>query len=64
MDERPIKPGDVVRLRSGGPLMTVESVESGVARVVWIDDRQQTHRESFAPEALVTETNARPMTFR
>jgi uncharacterized protein YodC (DUF2158 family) len=46
MVEQAIKVGDAVRLRSGGPAMTVEALEGGIARVVWIDNEQQKHRES------------------
>lgn len=64
MDEQDVRAGDVVRLRSGGPPMTVDAVEGGIARVVWIDDQQQTHRESFSREALAPENGTRPMRFR
>jgi uncharacterized protein YodC (DUF2158 family) len=64
MDEQEIKVGSVVRLRSGGPPMTVEAIEGGIARVVWIDDKQLTHRESFPKEALAPEDGGRPMKFR
>jgi uncharacterized protein YodC (DUF2158 family) len=64
VDEQVIRAGDVVRLKSGGPPMTVEAVEGGAARVAWIDDKQQTHRETFATEALAREDGARPMKFR
>ena len=64
MDEQEIRAGDVVRLKSGGPAMTVEAIDDGVARVAWIDDKQLTHRESFTTEALALENGARPMKFR
>lgn len=64
MDEQAIKAGDVVRLKSGGPTMTVEAIEGGVARVAWIDDKQLTHRESFATAALALDNGSRPMKFR
>ena len=31
-------PGDVVQLKSGGPLMTVESLEGEAARCEWFAD--------------------------
>lgn len=64
MDERVLEVGDVVRLKSGGPPMTVESVEGAAAGVVWIDDKQQIHRESFPMGTLAREDNGRPMKFR
>jgi len=30
-----IKPGDVVRLKSGGPLMTVSSIDGKLVNVCW-----------------------------
>jgi uncharacterized protein YodC (DUF2158 family) len=63
VDERAIKVGDVVRLRSGGPPMTVEAVDGAAARVVWMDDKHQTHRDSFPPEALAMDDVPRPMKF-
>lgn len=64
MSAQETRVGDVVRLKSGGPPMTVEGFDSGSVRVVWIDDRQQTHRETFPPEALQTENGSAPMRFR
>ena len=63
MDERGLNVGDVVRLKSGGPAMTVEAIDGPAVRVVWFDEKQQAHRESFPPETLALE-GARPMRFR
>ena len=47
------KAGDVVRLKSGGPLMTVEaaSASPGAWICVWFDGQKQT-RSSFAAATL------------
>jgi uncharacterized protein YodC (DUF2158 family) len=51
------KPGDVVKLKSGGPVMTVERVETeSENRVfvycVWFDDKHKQVRGHFSPAAL------------
>lgn len=50
------KPGDVVRLKSGGPPMTVETVEkkgqATIATCLWFDERQCEDGE-FAVSVLV-----------
>ena len=55
--------GDTVRLKSGGPLMTVEktfSLEDGETRVrcKWFDDKNQSHAEAFVPGMLVGDDDA------
>jgi len=51
MSEKEIKPGSLVRLKSGGPLMTVADVfevETGVekATCVWFADKDSSPTES------------------
>jgi uncharacterized protein YodC (DUF2158 family) len=57
-----MQPGEKVRLKSGGPLMTVESVETvgGKAMVhcVWFDNEHNERRASYAESALVEDAGA------
>ena len=51
MSEEQFKAGELVRLKSGGPNMSVEQVGEQAVRCAWfVDDKLQ--RETFAPEAL------------
>ena len=43
--------GDIVRLKSGGPVMTVDSVDQGTAYCVWMKDETPMSR-SFSIAAL------------
>lgn len=53
-----MQPGQKVRLKAGGPLMTVESVETvggkTMVRCVWFDHDHNEKRESY-PEASLVE---------
>lgn len=45
--------GELVRLKSGGPVMTVEgSTEGGNTMVVWTGKDGRPNRDSFSPELL------------
>lgn len=52
------KIGDCVRLKSGGPEMTVEAVENDRIRCVWFDSLDELNRRSFSA-ALLKLTSAR-----
>ncbi len=53
----PFKVGDIVQLKSGGPRMTVESIESaGAAFCVWFDETPQgslVKVHGFPPDVLM-----------
>jgi uncharacterized protein YodC (DUF2158 family) len=44
--------GDLVRLRSGGPLMTVDTVKGKVVDCIWTDPNGQTDQATFPVEVL------------
>jgi uncharacterized protein YodC (DUF2158 family) len=44
--------GDLVRLRSGGPLMTVETVKGNVIDCIWTDPNGQTNEATFPVKVL------------
>ncbi|MGE4281296.1 MAG: YodC family protein [Magnetospirillum sp.] len=54
-----IKPGDEVRLKSGGPVMTVEHAGTSdmtgddFAVCVWFNDKRELKRETFSPVVLI-----------
>ena len=52
MDENPFKPGDTVRLKSGGPLMTVSGCELDVCWCTWFDDKKNLQTEKFVQHIL------------
>jgi len=55
------KRGDVVQLKSGGPLMTVEHCEfEDVVECTWFDDRQHRKGDKFH-EYLLQEASDEPL---
>jgi len=46
------KPGDIVSLRSGGPLMTIAMVDGQTAFCEWFRDDQEPQSRSFALSSL------------
>jgi len=47
-------PGDIVRLKSGGPKMTVLSLENGSVTCKWFDRNGKLHTDEFAAVLLET----------
>lgn len=53
MTEEALKPGDIVKVKSGGPAMTyTEKTEYGSAICVWFDSKGDPQEKTFAPVAL------------
>ena len=49
-------PGDTVRLKSGGPLMTVSTIDSlGKIWCEWLDAKGTQQSQSFEPDNLTQE---------
>jgi uncharacterized protein YodC (DUF2158 family) len=50
------KPRDVVKLKSGGPEMTVDEIRSvgseSIVHCVWFDDKHQDRDGTFSPVSL------------
>ncbi|MGA1303200.1 MAG: YodC family protein [Cyanobium sp.] len=55
------KVGDVVQLKSGGPMMTITSIEAnhGLLSTTWFDGTRQ-EKESFPLDAVLHAQNQRP----
>lgn len=47
-----LKAGDVVQLKSGGVLMTIESITDGRCLCIWADDKKTIQQKTVAIEAL------------
>jgi uncharacterized protein YodC (DUF2158 family) len=54
------KAGDTVRLKSGGPLMTVSSVNDQEVCCEWFNDKHQPQLRCFGP-ALLKKDDDQPM---
>lgn len=50
-----VEVGDVVRLKSGGPMMTVRGVKDSVIDCVWFDTDNNYHVNKFNIRTLVSE---------
>jgi uncharacterized protein YodC (DUF2158 family) len=48
----PLRPGDLVRLRSGGPLMTVDSISGDQVDCFWTGADGEPNAESFPIDVL------------
>lgn len=49
-----LKPGDLVQLRSGGPIMTVDAVgDGGKVRCEWFDDKDVAQSKIFSATSLI-----------
>jgi uncharacterized protein YodC (DUF2158 family) len=44
--------GDLARLRSGGPKMTIFLTGEYTVSAMWMDEQQRLHRDAFVPEVL------------
>jgi uncharacterized protein YodC (DUF2158 family) len=51
MSIAPFKPGDTVRLKSGGPAMTVKAVEGAWVSCDWFDGSKK-HEDTFPAAGL------------
>ena len=50
-----MKPGDTVRLKSGGPLMTVKAIVKSTGEIwcEWFGDKEELKGRGFTPTSLV-----------
>jgi uncharacterized protein YodC (DUF2158 family) len=48
----PLRRGDLVRIRSGGPLMTVENIKGSEVECYWSDWNGQPNAQTFPIEVL------------
>jgi uncharacterized protein YodC (DUF2158 family) len=51
------KPGDLVRVKSGGPLMTVGSIKAGKVICEWFDRTGKPQRAFLSPGTLVEDAS-------
>lgn len=58
--ETKLKEGDEVQLKSGGPVMTIDSIDESASRAscVWFDSKQNMQNAKFALHTLVKYDNS------
>lgn len=58
-EEEPLfpAPGSIVRLKSGGPPMTILSIVNGLCACSWFDEKYSYQTDDFPPEALAPLTD-------
>ncbi len=49
------KAGDTVRLKSGGPLMTIHSIKNGEAWCQWFDEKEEAKEKFFLMTSLIAD---------
>ncbi len=60
MSASSFSPGDQVVLKSGGPTMTIQSIENDEAEVVWFDNKKQPQSGTYALVVLQKYTPSMP----
>jgi uncharacterized protein YodC (DUF2158 family) len=64
MSDTEFKPGNIVRLRSGGPVMTIDSAGSFLRtwKCRWFSKEEKLHEEYFSESSL--EYERKPVPYR
>ena len=55
MSREKLQPGDLVKLCSGGPAMTIASVDGDHAKLIWFDSQGRLMREELPASVLTNE---------
>jgi uncharacterized protein YodC (DUF2158 family) len=51
-----LKVGDTVKLKSGGPLMTITLIELNTVYCSWFNDKNELKYGQFSPDALIQDS--------